>query len=204
MIHENIYNEFRRIGKYLDIHELISSHGGNLSIRTGEKIIIKRRGAMLGDLKPSDLIEVPLWENDSTIMISSTETGVHRSIYLETSALAVIHAHPPHAIMLSLIEDEITAIDAEGAFILKKIPVIDQEHPVGTKDSAKNVPPILKNYPCCMVRSHGIFAKGITLEDALMNVSVAEEISKIRYMSLLLNHIGYPLKKDCSKLFECW
>ncbi|MBD3228356.1 MAG: fuculose phosphate aldolase [Candidatus Lokiarchaeota archaeon] len=204
MISENIYKEFKRIGGYLDKHELISSHGGNISIRSGDKIIIKRRGAMLGYLKKSDLVEVPLLEKDSSIMISSTETGVHKAIYQQTSALAVIHAHPPHAIILSLVEDNIKAVDAEGAFILKKIPVIDQEHPVGPADSAKNVPPVLKNYTCCMIRSHGIFARGITLEDALMNVSVAEEISRIRYMSLILNHVGYPLKKDCSKQFKSW
>ena len=204
MISENVFKEFHRIGKYLDDHELISSHGGNISIRTGDKIIIKRRGAMLGNLKLTDLVEVPLNENDSSIMISSTETGVHRAIYLQTSALAVIHAHPPHAIILSLVEDDIKAIDAEGAFMLKKIPVIDQEHPVGPVESAKNVPPILKNYQCCMVRSHGIFARGISLEDALMYVSVAEEISRIRYMSLILDNIGFPLKKDVSKIFNNW
>ncbi|MHA1269218.1 MAG: aldolase [Candidatus Helarchaeota archaeon] len=204
MISEEIFKEFYRIGRYLDEHELISSHGGNISIRTGDKIFIKRRGAMLGNLKPIDIIEVPLYENDSTIMISSTETGVHRSIYLQTSALAVIHAHPPHAIALSLVEDDIKAVDAEGAFILKKIPVIDQEYPVGPIQSAINVPKVLKNYPCCMVRSHGIFAIGMTLEDALMYVSVAEEVSKIRYMTLFLEHIGLPLKKDVSKLFKSW
>ncbi|MHA1788758.1 MAG: aldolase [Candidatus Helarchaeota archaeon] len=204
MISKKIYNEFRRIGKYLDSHDLVSSHGGNISIRTGNKIIIKRRGAMLGDLKITDLVEVPLFENDSSIMISSTETGVHRAIYLQTSALAVIHAHPPHAIALSLVEDDIIAVDAEGAFLIKKIPVIDQKYPVGPVESAINVPRILKNYPCCMVRSHGIFARGITLEDALMNVSVAEEISKIRYMSLILNHIGLPIKMNQEKLFKTW
>ncbi|MHA1229767.1 MAG: aldolase [Candidatus Helarchaeota archaeon] len=204
MIPNEIYEEFYRIGKYLDQHDLVSSHGGNISVRIGNKILIKRRGAMLGNLKPTDLVEVPLYENDSSIMISSTETGVHRAIYLQTPALAVIHAHPPHAIALSLVEDSIIAVDAEGAFYIKKIPVIDQKHPVGPIESAKNVPLFLKNYPCCMVRSHGIFSRGTTLEEALMYVSIAEEISKIRYMSLILNHIGLPLKKDPSKFFEKW
>ena len=55
MIDERIYQQFAEIGRDLYEHQMISSHGGNLSIRLGDRIIIKRRGAMLGRLKPHDL-----------------------------------------------------------------------------------------------------------------------------------------------------
>jgi L-fuculose-phosphate aldolase len=56
MVDERIYQMFRDIGRDLYTANMISSHGGNLSVRLGDHLIIKRRGAMLGQLKPHDLI----------------------------------------------------------------------------------------------------------------------------------------------------
>ena len=57
MIDERIYEQFRQIGRDLYVGGMISSHGGNISVRLGDRVVIKRRGAMLGNLKPHDLIE---------------------------------------------------------------------------------------------------------------------------------------------------
>ncbi|HMF32943.1 MAG TPA: class II aldolase/adducin family protein [Candidatus Lokiarchaeia archaeon] len=198
-----IYEEFRRIGQFLDRRMLISSHAGNISTRHGNKIYIKRRGAMLGDLKPEDVIETGLNDLDSSILISSTETGVHQAIYNATSHLAVVHCHPPHVVALSMIEDDITAIDAEGAFTIKRIPVVSYPHPVGAIESAIYVPPVLQNYPVVCVRSHGIFAGGVTLEEAYMYATIAEEVATIRYLTLLT---GKPILTDASERgkFDIW
>ena len=49
MIDQRIYEMFREIGEDLYAGNMISSHGGNLSIRLGDRVIIKRRGAQLDD-----------------------------------------------------------------------------------------------------------------------------------------------------------
>jgi len=51
MVDERIYEMCREIGRDLYTADMVSSHGGNVSIRLGDRIIIKRRGAMLGNLK---------------------------------------------------------------------------------------------------------------------------------------------------------
>jgi L-fuculose-phosphate aldolase len=200
-VDEEIFQEFRRIGQFLDRRGLISSHGGNMSVRHGDKMIVKRRGAMLGDLRPRDIVEMSIEEIDSKIMIASTEALVHRAIYRETDHLAVIHCHPVHTIALSLIEEEITAIDAEGAFNLKRIPILDLKLPVGPIESAIHVPKMLKNYKVVVVRSHGIFAGAETLEETYNWVTVCEEVSTIRYLTMLT---GKPLLRDLSKEFHDW
>lgn len=200
-VDEEVFQEFRRIGQFLDRRGLISSHGGNMSVRHGDKMIVKRRGAMLGDLRPWDIVEMSIEEIDSKIMIASTEALVHRAIYRETDHLAVIHCHPVHTIALSLIEEEITAIDAEGAFNLKRIPILDLKLPVGPIESAIHVPKMLKNYKVVVVRSHGIFAGAETLEETYNWVTVCEEVSTIRYLTMLT---GKPLLRDVSKEFHDW
>lgn len=203
VVDHSIYEIFKMIGKHLVRHGYNTSHSGNISIRSGGKIIIKRRAAMLGNLKLEDLIECSLEKEDSSSLLASTELGVHRAIYLETDAMAVIHAHNPYCVTLSLIEDEITCIDAEGFALYKKIPIIDVEIPAGAYYTSIEVPKILKDYPFVVVRGHGIFAKGMTLEDALQYVTGAEQSAHIRYLTLLT---GKPLKRDFSKEkeFSVW
>ena len=196
VVDESIYKIFKMVGKHLVQQGYNTSHSGNISIRSGGKIIIKRRAGMLGNLQPEDLVECALAKEDSGAMIASTELGVHRAIYMQTDAMAVIHAHNPYCVALSLVEDEITCIDAEGFALYKKIPIIDVEIPAGAYYTEKAVPPVLKNYPFVIVRGHGIFAKGMTLEDALQYVTGAEQSAKIRYLTKMT---GKTLLRDYSK-----
>ena len=202
-IDEETFLIFQKVGKEILIRNLGSSHSGNISIRSGGKIIIKKRAAMLGWLELEDLIECGLEKDDSSSLLASTELGVHRAIYLGTDAMAVVHTHSPYSFVLSMIEDEINCIDAEGVFLYKKIPVVELNVPSGSSEAAEKVPPLLKNYPACIVRSHGIFAKGITLEDALQNATGVEFSAQIRYLTMLT---GKPLKRDYSKEkdFSSW
>ena len=196
MIDPETYKQFKIVGKILTDHRYNTSHSGNISMRAGGKFLIKRRGAMLGFLEPEDIIETDLYEADSGIMLSSSETDVHRQIYLNTDAMAVIHAHNPFCVILSLIEDEITCLDAEGIYMYRKIPVIEVENPAGPTDAAREVPKVLKNYPVVVVRAHGVFAKGNTLYDALQNITGSEQSAMFRYYTMLT---GKPLKRDYSK-----
>jgi L-fuculose-phosphate aldolase len=133
MVDERIYEMCREIGRDLYTADMVSSHGGNISIRLGDRIIIKRRGAMLGNLKPHDLIETGLEKNDSGVALASTELIVHRQIYKQTPALAICHCHPRTAIALSLSREEIVPIDNEGSYLLK-VPSSGRSSPRHTGD----------------------------------------------------------------------
>lgn len=173
--------EFQLVGRDLFLAGLNSSHSGNLSVRYGDRIVITRRGSMLGHLQERDLIETGLEKNDSHITLASTEIRVHRAIYKHTSALAIVHAHPIYATALSLLEDEIIPIDSEGAYMLHKVPVIGVEHTIGSKEVEEQLPELLKEYKIVMIRGHGCFAVGQLLEEAYQWTSALEHVSKIIY-----------------------
>lgn len=172
--------EFQRIGRDLFLSGITSSHGGNMSVRLGDRIIITRRGAQLGQLGAEDLIETGLYEDDSQIMLASSEVPVHRAIYLNTAALAIIHAHPRAAIALSLLENEIVPVDTEGSYLLHKVPVVSSEIASGPQ-LAEVVSAPLKQYKIIMVRGHGCFATGQILEEAYQWVSCLDESSLVIY-----------------------
>ena len=132
MIDERIFEQFRAIGRDLYVAGMISSHGGNLSVRLGDRVVIKRRGAMLGNLKPNDLVDTGLEKNDSGVALASTELLAHRTIYKMTPALSIVHCHPRMAIAFSLSRDEIVPVDNEASYLLKKIPVVTEEFASGT------------------------------------------------------------------------
>ena len=174
-----MFEEFQRIGTYLAMTGLISSHAGNLSARMGDQLYITRRGSMLGLLREGDVIETALDQDDGHVVMASTEIVVHRAIYDATAALAIVHCHPPHAIALSLESDSIVPLDSEGSYLLHRVPVVAAEKTIGSTEVAGLVAPLLKDYKIVMVRGHGSFAIGQLMEEALMVSSTLEMSSKI-------------------------
>jgi len=180
-------DQFQTFGSDLFYRGLTSSHGGNISVRMGDRIIITRTGTMLAHLTEKDLIETGLDEDDSNIMLASSELVVHREIYQNTAALAIVHVHPPFAVALSLIvEDAIFPIDSEGSYLFRKVPVMQTETTVGSKDVARIAAEVLREYKIFMLRGHGCFSIGPVLEEAFQWCSSLEESCKMYYYTKTL------------------
>jgi L-fuculose-phosphate aldolase len=174
-----VLEQFQAIGRDLFLAGVISSHGGNLSVRMGDRILITRRGSMLARLEERDIIDTGLDENDANVMLASTEIGVHRAIYHGTAAQAIVHTHPPYAIARSLVHDEIVPVDSEGSYLLHKVPVVAAQLTAGSKEVAELLPHWLKEYDIVMLRGHGPFAIGHLLEEAYQLTSVLEMSCRI-------------------------
>ncbi len=174
-----ILSQFQTVGHDLFTKGLVSSHSGNLSIRLGERLIITRRTSRLGCLEEHDLIETGINKNDRNTPLASTELPVHRAIYRETAALAVVHAHPPHAVALSLTETEIVPIDTEGLSIAGRVPVLGWHMKVEPGGLADIIAQALKKHQVVMVHGHGSFAIGQLLEEAHNYTTALEESCQV-------------------------
>jgi len=198
-----MYEMFRDIGRDCFLSGLISSHAGNMSVRLGDRIVITRRGSMMGRLKPEDLIETGLDKDDAMITLASSELVVHRAIYQETSALAVVHTHPPHATALSLLDDAIVPVDSEGSYLLHRVPVVSTARTIGSVEVAAAIAPALADHKAVMLRGHGAFAVGEVLEEAFMLSSSLEFSARILY---LVRGLGETVKEYRSHAdrYEKW
>ena len=198
-----VLEQFRAIGRDLFVAGLVSSHGGNMSVRQGDRILITRRGSMLAHLEERDVIETALDENDANVTLASTEIVVHRAIYRETSALAIVHTHPPYAIAQSLVKDEIVPVDSEGSYLLHKVPGVAAQLTAGSKEVAELLPRWLKEYDLVMLRGHGPFAIGHLLEEAYQLTSVLEMACRILTVS---ERMGGEVKeyRQGSERYESW
>ena len=174
-----ILAQFQSIGRDLFTRGLVSSTSGNLSIRLGERMIITRRGSRLGCLEEHDLIETGINKNNRNTPLASVELAVHRAIYQETTAQAIVHAHPPHAIALSLTETEIVPGDTEGLSVAGRVPVLGWHMEVRPGGLADIIGQALKQYRIIMVHGHGSFAIGQLLDEAYNCTTVLEESCQV-------------------------
>ena len=168
-------SQFQTVGRDLFTRGLVSSNSGNISIRLGDRIFITRRGAMLGCLQEQDLIETGVSKNSRATPLASTELPVHRAIYHETQALAIVHAHPPHAVALSLTKKQITPDKAEEFSLISKIPVLGWDKEVKPTGLSDIIPQALKENKIILVHGHGSFAIGQLLEEAYNLTTALEE-----------------------------
>lgn len=163
--------EFRAVGRMLWEAGLISSHGGNMSVRLPDGgLLITCTGAMLGHLEEGDLVMVAA--DGSSEGQPSMDTAVHRAVYAATEAGAVLHAHPRHAIALSLVADAVEPVDAEGRLKLGPVAVVE----------AEQVARALQDGPIVLARGHGCYARGDDLWQALQRTSVLEESAHVLWL----------------------
>ena len=172
-----ILSQFQTVGRDLFARGLVSSHSGNMSIRLGDRIFITRRGSMLNCLHEHDVIETGISKNNRSTPLASTELAVHRAIYRETQAQSIVHAHPPHAIALSLNETEIVPSNADT--IVGTVPVLGWNMEIKPGGLADIIAQALKEHRVIMVHGHGSFAAGQLLDEAYNFTTVLEDSCQI-------------------------
>jgi L-fuculose-phosphate aldolase len=170
-----LFRQFKEFGRDLFLRGSISSHAGNMSVRIGDMLYITRSGAMLGRLSRADIIKIGIDKDDLDLSrTASSEAPVHRAIYHYTDALAIIHSHPPYATLLSMTEDALIPADREGSYFFKKVPVLDLKKTGSRINTAGLIGRRMKDYKVILVRGHGSFSRGDTLEEAYMLTSSLE------------------------------
>jgi L-fuculose-phosphate aldolase len=168
-------NQFQNVGRALSSRGLVSSASGNLSIRMGDRLIITRRGSNLGALQEKDLIETGINKNDRATPLASVELPVHRAIYQNTQARAIVHAHPTHVIALSMLEKVISSAYLTEFCALSPVPVIGWGMEVKAGGLCDLIAAALKENHIVAVHGHGSFAIGTLLDEALNCTTGLEE-----------------------------
>ncbi|HWQ20518.1 MAG TPA: aldolase [Methanotrichaceae archaeon] len=176
------WQEIARFGRKLVESGLTSSRFGNISARVGDVIEITCTGSMLDELDRAEIIEVDLQGPCPRDAVASSETCVHRAIYLQTGAQAIVHTHSPYAVAMSIVLDgPVTPIDGEGMCFLGPMPIV--EGGFGSSELAHNASLALTGHNACIARGHGTFAIGKTLAEAYTAACMAEHSSQVMYLA---------------------
>ena len=172
----DLLSTFAEVGSDLYRLGLVSSHGGNLSVRVGPDLWITGTGTMLGRLrerhislvKPDGGYEGPP---------PSSDTMLHSTVYALGGAQAVVHAHPHHAIAMTLDGGTFVPPDFEGQHFLQDVQVIPQG-----PNQVEQVAAALQSRLVVMLQGHGAYARGQTLWEALHWITALEESAHIAWI----------------------
>lgn len=167
---------FAEVGKDLYHLGLVSSHGGNLSVRVGHEMWITGTGTMLGRLRERHISFVRP-DGGYEGPPPSSDTTLHTAIYALGGAGAVVHAHPHHAIAISFEAERFVPPDFEGQHFLEDVPVIPQ----GPNQVAQ-IASALQSRLVALLQGHGAYARGQTLWEALHWITALEESAHIAWL----------------------
>lgn len=177
----DLIGQIKFVGRVLHEMNLVSSHGGNISVRDGDFLYITKTGRMAGFLSEDDIIKLPISEQTEEDKQASIELVVHRTVYKENEGInAVVHAHPIFATTLGYFLDEFIPIDIEGQLFIKRTPVVSVLKPSASLELANTVSEnFCKGFNSVIVKTHGTFSAGKTLEEALKYTSTLEKSAEI-------------------------
>jgi len=176
-----MFERFKQIGRDLFLTGLNDSHSGNISIRDGEKIVITSKFCLLSNLNERDMIEVSFDEDKDKDSFASRDLLLHRSIYKNTGAKAILHAHAPNLVALSITENKIMPQDTKSQYFMPQgLPIAKVRQPSSIEENTRLVLSVLNStYKGVVVKGHGIYVYGISPEECFEMVSCLESSAKI-------------------------
>lgn len=158
---------------------LVIGREGNISARTGERMLISASGTALASLQPQDLVEVDLNTGRAAGGgTPSSEWRLHAGIYHRRSDLAaVIHLHSTHATALACTGRGLPAfhymVAAAGG---SDIPCVDYAI-FGSEMLAGWVAAAFERRNACLIANHGQVAAGADVDAALALAMLVEELA---------------------------
>lgn len=167
----------------------LAANDGNVSVRLdANRLLVTPSGVHKGFLEPSDLIVVDMAGNK--LSGSRTPTGeiaLHlRALAQRPDASAVVHAHPPLAIAMSLTKKKLDGILPEVTLSLGRLQVVPYARPL-TDDLAKAVAAALEHSDAVILERHGTVAVGRNVAEAYGQTERIEHASQVLWSAYALS-----------------
>jgi len=158
----DIRDELKTCYQWLRQYGYNDSHSGNISARDGERFWVTPTGACADTLAAQDFIAVPV--HGALTVGASGDANLHQMIYQQNDeARAIVHSHCPHVVALTMDGEDFVPPDFEGQLYFPIVPVITVPYATYFEEAAPRVAEALTEYPVCVVRGHGVYAWGTTL-----------------------------------------
>ncbi|MFL5895459.1 MAG: class II aldolase/adducin family protein [Thermoleophilaceae bacterium] len=153
---------------------LVVGTAGNVSLRSGENVVVTPTGGVFGDMQTDDIAVVDM----SGAQVGgehapTSELGLHLSLYEQMDAGAVVHTHAPFATALSCVVDEVPAIHYQMLQIGGSLRVAPYAT-FGTDELAQNVRRALEGRTACLMKNHGAVGYGHDLDYAVESALLVE------------------------------
>jgi len=199
------------IAKKLYEKNLMAGLEGNLSEKKGDHILITGSQVDKSNLKAKHLCGIDLCGNPISKKIggiqASSEKAMHLAIYkTQEKAKAIIHAHPPSAIALSLARPQwkyLPSVLPEMIVLMGKVPIVSYARP-GTKELGEKLKGFVKKHQVLILASHGAVVWATSLEKAFSLMEQLEQCCKVLILAESLGGFKALPKKEREKLAQAY
>ena len=194
------------IGRRLHERGLISGIDGNISIRLSKsRVLVTPSGVNKGYLRPSDLLIVDI-EDGSKVKGKgkpTSEIRMHLEAYrLRSDIGAVVHAHPPTAVALSVAGVSLSqCFIAEDLLQYGIVPTAPYATP-GSEDVPRALARYIVDHEAVMLERHGSVTVGRTVYEAYNRLESLEHTAKITFMALQLGNPKPLPDREVERLIE--
>lgn len=182
-----------KYAKSLPENDLATGSTGNISTFDPETgyVVIKSSGVPYSEMTEDDFTVITLEGEVIEGKKPSFETPTHLDIYRHfPNVRAVLHTHTRQAIVLAATRDTIESnLTPTGRRLLKKpVPVVPFVEN-GTQEMADIVVEALQDSVAMVIRNHGPFVVGESVEEAFQRAVALRDVSQLYYEMAL---IGKP------------
>ena len=162
---EDPREELVRYYRWMHQYGYNDSHSGNASVRVGDAFYITPTGFNATLVEPTGLIRCPL-EGDLPSG-ASIDAPLHRAVYLaQPEARALLHSHGAYSVGVSYGGQDFQPLDFEGRSYFETVPVLSVADERYLEQAPAQVAETLARFPIAIVRGHGVYAWGDTLDRA--------------------------------------
>ncbi len=191
-----------------------NTHSGNLSMRDPNNpdiFYITASGSQGGALTPRDIVPVRLSGVSWGDARASSESNIHRRILSIPGVNACLHCHLIVCTVITFDSKErqiflrylgtdskgreeflFQPVDLQGASIVGGVKVGTYKQPVGSPEMEERIPNYLKDASLTLVRGHGPFSRGASIEECLYRLGVLEGSAMV---ALCLRRRGLDIGK---------
>lgn len=179
------------LGRSMLEDELTKGTGGNVSVRTGDRVAINPSGIPYEAVE-ADTVPIVTVDGDQVAgeLAASSETPMHTRIYREREDVGgVIHTHSPYASTFASLAEPIPASHYLIAFAGEEVPVAGYAEPGSEELGALAVEALGSDSNACLLKNHGVITVGETVEAAYETALMVEYCARIHYQA---SDIGEP------------
>ena len=183
---------------------LIAGSDGNISEKIKDQIFITPSGVDKSEIQEKDLCVIGC--HGKTLKGQpSSEKYMHLAIYkCQDKAKAIVHAHPPSVIALSLARPDWKILPPalpEIIMALGEVPFIPYITP-GTEALGESLKPFVKNSRALILAHHGAVVWGESLEEAGLVMEQLEHSCKILCIAESMGKTNVLAESEVKKLLK--
>lgn len=196
MTERGLRDEFVRIGQLMHQRSYVTATDGNLSARLGpDRFLVTPSGLSKGYMRPDQMVVIdgdakPVGDSKygpARALKPSSEILLHLEAYRQRPDIgAVVHAHPTHAITLSIAGISLArCLLPEVIVTLGLIPTTEYATPASA-EGATVIRDLIRQHDAIVLQRHGSVTVGVSIWDAYLKLEKLENAAEVTYKLLTL------------------